>query len=121
MKNPDNLIENEQKLLQRIARGEKTAEQELLKRHAIVEKIEMMVYTRLNAPKEDKDDLVGKILLNVILNLRNGRYNPQKGDLNSYIWGIARNKIKDYLEKSKHLRHQTSIENIQLFLSLIHI
>ncbi|MCB0263287.1 MAG: sigma-70 family RNA polymerase sigma factor [Calditrichaeota bacterium] len=40
-----------------------------------------------------------QILTSVILYIRNGHYSPEKGNLPSLVFGIAKNKINDGLEK----------------------
>lgn len=87
-------------LLQKISAGDTAAEQELLSRYEVLQKIDMMVHVRLNAPPEDKKDLVNTILLDVLISLRSGKYHPDKGDFPAYLWGITRNKIRDYWEKN---------------------
>ena len=37
-----------------------------------------------------------------------GKYHPEKGDIPAYLWGVTRNKIRDYWEKGSKQRQQIS-------------
>ncbi len=95
-------------LISRIRSGDHSAEIELLEQFDVVKRVQIIVRTRLTAPQDDYQDLVSEIVMAVLINLRAGKFDPEKGKLCTYIWGIARNKIRDYL-KPKAARHRQSL------------
>lgn len=104
MKNQSDL---ETDLLERIHQGDPEAEKLLFDTFQVLPKISMMVRRRISAPREDLNDLINDIALSVIINLRKGMLDSAKGSLGTYIWGITRNKIRDYLKPNAVRKRQT--------------
>lgn len=81
---------------------------------AYKDKVVSVVRYRLGNRNEDYKDVANEILMAVLLSLREGRYDPSKGkSLESYIWGIVHNKIKDYYQwktRQKDLQAKASLE-----------
>lgn len=96
MKEPAQISEID--LVARIKDGDPVAESELIKRFKVIERIEVMIRARIYTNREDQDDLINDVLLSVVTNLRRGMYNPEKGALGSYLWGIVRNKLRDFMK-----------------------
>lgn len=107
------MVQKNVELVQRIIAGDHSAENELFNRfHA---RIETFVRLRLGVKNEHWEDVSGEINTTVLLNLRDGKFNPQKGELISYIWGIAQNKLREYsrAEKKDQIIFHTSLtENV---------
>ena len=99
---------NENELINRIRSGDRSAEIELLEHFEVLKRIQIIVRTRLTATADDHQDLVSEILMAVLINIRDGKFDADRGKLCTYIWGIARNKIRDFL-KPKAARHRQSI------------
>lgn len=81
-------------LIERVRKGDQEAEQELLLRY--IEQIRSMVCHQIGERNEYLDDLTNEICMALIENLRNGKFDPAKAKLGSYIYGIARNKVVDF-------------------------
>ena len=94
---PDKL--SERHLIQRISGGDRDAEVELFERYQLLGRVQEMVYCRTQLPLEDQRDIIAEALLAITVNLRAGKYNPDKAPLGSYVWGVARNKIRDSIRK----------------------
>ena len=107
-------LATESDLLYRIKSGDHSAERELFKRYSVMERIENMVHARVQAPLSDRRDLIGDILFSILISLRKGYFDPQRGEIGSYIWGIARNKIRDYMKPGYARQTFTIIEEILL-------
>ncbi len=88
------------KLVQRIAQQDTLAERELLSLFG--SRIARKVKYAIGAGNDDWKDLVNDIILAVLENLRNGKFDMQRGTpLGSYIYGITNNKIHDYYKLRK--------------------
>lgn len=98
-------------LIRRIKSGDRAAEQELFANYQVFERVELMIRTRVRAPYEDQNDLINEVILSILTNLRRGMFNPEKGVLGSYLWGIARNKIRDYFKPDVLRGKALTIEN----------
>lgn len=90
-----------EELIDRIKMGDFEAENELFEEFKVVDRVQVMINARVQTAREDKNDLIAEVLQALILGLRNGRYDPTKGPFGSYLWGIARNKIRDYFRRCK--------------------
>ncbi|MGH1363879.1 MAG: RNA polymerase sigma factor [Calditrichia bacterium] len=97
-------------LISRIQSGDMRAEDELFEAFQVVERVQMMINTRIHATVEDKNDLIGEVLQALLIGLRNGRFQPNRGPFGSYLWGISRNKIRDYLRRRKNRQFSTILE-----------
>ncbi|MGH1363271.1 MAG: RNA polymerase sigma factor [Calditrichia bacterium] len=102
----------ESDLLYQIQCGDHTAEREIFRRYEVLSRVETMVHSRIRAPLSDRNDLIGEILLSILLSLRKGKFDPARGEIGSYIWGIARNKIRDYLKPTPNRYMLSLIEEI---------
>lgn len=98
-------------LLNRISRGDAAAEEDLLNRLQAVERVRIIIRQRLRAPIEDQKDLANEILAAFIVYLRRGMYDVNKGSITSYLWGISRNKIRDYLRNKSRFEKEVFFEN----------
>ncbi len=86
-------------LVRRIMDGDRRAEAEIYRRYADV--LRAIIRKRLGAaPPEDIDDIMSEVQLAMLQSLREGRFDSSKGQsLGSYLYGIARFKIMDYLRR----------------------
>ena len=97
----------ETELLREIQNGNTAAEQELLTTLRIPARVEMMIKSRLQINQDDLADMVADVLLAILVNLRAGKLDSSKGSVSLYVWGIARNKIRDYVKPGAAARRQT--------------
>ncbi len=81
-------------LINRILKGDREAEQELLLQ--FIEEIKIIVRHQLADSSEYLEDLTNEICIALIENLRKGKFDPERAKLGSYIYGIAKNKISDF-------------------------
>ena len=98
-------------LLERIKAGDIAAEEELLTSIQAFERVDAILQQRLRAPFEDRQDLANEIVAAFIIYLRRGMYHGSKGSITSYLWGISRNKIRDYLRQKKRFEKEVFFEN----------
>jgi RNA polymerase sigma-70 factor (ECF subfamily) len=87
--------------------------------HAMVlksgERIAVVVRRRLGEKNPDWRDLVQDVLLAVLESLKDSRFDPQKGtSLQSYIYGITLNKIRDYFKANARETRNTTITHAEL-------
>lgn len=66
--------------------------------------IELVTYRLPGKSREDCEDVVGDILVAAIKNIRAGKFDPEKGRLQSYVFRIALNKIADFIKDEKKRR-----------------
>ncbi|MCB0258988.1 MAG: sigma-70 family RNA polymerase sigma factor [Calditrichaeota bacterium] len=104
-------------LLQRIQSGDPEAEQELFVKGNLLEKISMIVRHRIQDSPEAQQELVSDIVMSLLLSLRKGMFDPEKGSLGTYAYGVARNKIRNYYRPSVSNKRQgtTLMENHLIF------
>lgn len=96
---------DERQLLERIYRGDRQAESELVRQfdYVIRRKIESCV----QADKDRIHDILAEVHLAVIQSIRQKKFRMENGhSLGAYIYGITRNKINDFYKERK--RHQNS-------------
>lgn len=86
-------------LVNKISRGNRQAEDDLFP--YFIEQIAWIVRTKLGSNNEDWKDVVSDSIIAALINLRQGKFNVNQGNLGSYIYGITRNKIRDYFKKKK--------------------
>jgi RNA polymerase sigma-70 factor (ECF subfamily) len=86
-------------LVKKISRGNRQAENDLFTH--FIEQIAWIVRTKLGSPHEDWKDVVSDTIIAALVNLRQGKFNVNRGNLGSYIYGITRNKIRDYFKNKK--------------------
>ena len=97
--------EDEKKLVERIKQGDPLGERELLSLFG--SRIARKVQYEIGVKNDDWKDVVNDVLLAILENLREGRFNPERGAaLGSYIYGITRNKIFDYFKFKKRQQQQ---------------
>jgi len=89
----------ETSLIGRIQAGDRNAEAELFTRFG--ERIGAIVRKRIGADTDDWKDVTSEVFVAVLVNLREGRFDAQKGALGTYFYGIAANKLKDYFKMKK--------------------
>lgn len=90
----------DKELVKRIRAGDKEAEVELF--FQFNQRISRRVYLSLGAHTDDWKDIVSDIQIAVLLNLRDGKFDLNKGtSLGSYIYAIAHNKIQDYFRAQR--------------------
>ena len=99
-------IEKDIQLIERIKSGtDPTADKEFIS--WFFPRIERKVWIQLEADKQDCEDLINEIILSVLVAIRQGKFSAKKGkSLGLYVYGIAHNKIKDYM-KSKKIINRT--------------
>ncbi len=98
-------------LLERIREGDISAEDTLLEYIQAFERVDVILKQRLRAPFEDQQDLANEIIAAFIIYLRRGMYRANKGTITSYLWGISRNKIRDYLRHKQRFEKEVFFEN----------
>ncbi len=105
--------EDEKTIIARIANGDSEAENYLFSRFN--ERIQFLVRVRSrgNIPKQDQEDIISEIQQALLINLRKGGYDPERGKpLEAYIAGIAGNIVGQYFRKLK--REKTTVDiNLQ--------
>jgi len=103
-------------LSDRICQGDQSAELELFSNYK--EKIVTMVQIRLGSSNPDCEDICSEIQLAILMKLRDGQFDKEKGKLSSYIYGIALNKMKDYYKSVKKERdHFQNMPSYEIFKS----
>ena len=98
-------------LAKRIYQGDKTAEKELFVHYQ--EKISTLIRNRLGKNHPDWEDILSETQMAILLILRDGMFDPEKGNLDAYIYGIVANQIKHYYNRSAK-KEETFIEDIPL-------
>lgn len=96
---------SERQLLERIYRGDRQAEGELVRQfdYVIRRKIESCV----QADKDRIHDILAEVHLAIIQSIRQKKFSMENGrSLGAYIYGITRNKISDFYKERK--RHQNT-------------
>lgn len=96
-------------LSERIRNGDQEAENDFFSHYG--EKIETIIRTRLGVNNPDWEDVCSEIKTALLINLREGKFNPEKGKLSSYIHGVAHNKLKDYYKSQKKKKNHLQILN----------
>lgn len=92
--------EYQQRLVERIRSNDRAAEKELFLRYK--DPIHWKVCRSIDARAEDLKDVVSEIYLAILEGLRKESFQPEKWEsLDAYIWGITKNKIKDWFKKRK--------------------
>jgi len=92
--------ESDKELVRRIRAGDQESEKELFKRFN--DKISKLVSINLSRSSQHWEDVVAETQIAVLISLRQGRYDPEKGiSLSSYIYGITMNKIRDFYKFAK--------------------
>ena len=103
-------IGGERELIEKIQGGDRDAENQLISLSA--DKISIVVHRRIGREHENCKDLIQDIFVAVLESLRASQFDPLKGQsLQSYIYGITRNKIRDYFKcqsKKEFLRENPS-------------
>lgn len=66
--------------------------------------LEVVGYRLPEKCKEDHEDIVGDALAAAIKNIRQGKFDPKKGSLQSYVFKIASNIIADFISDEKKRR-----------------
>ena len=86
-------------LVKKVQQGSRLAEEELFTH--FIEQISWIVKQKLGATNEDWEDVTGESIFAALVCLRDGKFDVEKGNLGSYIYGITRNKIFDYFKQKK--------------------
>jgi RNA polymerase sigma-70 factor (ECF subfamily) len=96
-------IINQNDIVTSIRNNDPAAENELVKLY--YRRIRMIVSLSVN-DSEDRKEIINDILIAVILKIRNGSFDAEKeSSLTSYVYGITRNSINQYLKKLYKKRH----------------
>lgn len=91
------------RLVQRIQRGDTTAERELFLRYR--NPIFWKICRHLQTERENINDLASDVCIAILEGLRKETFQPEKWDsLEQFIWGVTNNKIRDWLKKEKRDR-----------------
>lgn len=91
------------RLVQRIQRGDTTAERELFLRYR--NPIFWKICRHLQTERENIKDLASDVCVAILEGLRKETFQPEKWDsLEQFIWGVTNNKIRDWLKKEKRDR-----------------
>ena len=86
-------------LIRRIRAGNWQAEDELFNHY--IERIAWQVRMKLGSDHEDWKDVASDCLIAALICLREGKFDLKQGNLGSYIYGITKNKSRDYFKKKK--------------------
>jgi RNA polymerase sigma-70 factor (ECF subfamily) len=89
----------ESELVKNILQGSRQAENELF--NLFIEKITWKVRTMLGSSNDDWKDVAGECMMAVLVSLRKGKLDLNKGNMGTYIFGVTRNKIRDYYKLKK--------------------
>ncbi len=100
----------EQELVSRILAGDSEAEEVLFTEFEIPAKVEMVVRMNTKASREDQHDLVADILGVILVLLRQGKLDFNRGNLGSFCYGVARNKIREFYRSKSTSRTDASAE-----------
>jgi len=106
---------NDITLAERIRTGDATAEQELFLRFG--PRIAAKVKYQLSGRPGEQEDVTSEVYIAVLRSIRKGYFDPEKGiTLGSYIYGVVRNKLKDYFksEKRKPATSSMAVEEIDI-------
>ena len=96
-------------LINKILSANKKAENDLIL--CFAPRISSKVRYSIGSESEEWKDLTNEILMTVLINLRAGKFDLDRGvPLGSYIYAITRNKIKDYFKSKK--KHQSINDDI---------
>lgn len=89
-------------LAAKIAGGDRQAESELFHRYGSQIKYMARIRLRTNIPPHDLEDIIAEIQQAVLVSLRKGSYDPEKGKtLGAYIAGIAYKIVCQYFRKQE--------------------
>ncbi len=100
-------------LVRQIGLGDYQAEGKLITELRLLEKVTFMVRARVRASRDDHKDLISDVMMAILRNLREGKYTPEKGPIESYLAGIVRFKIVDFIKlKSRHARSELPEEHL---------
>lgn len=103
--------ELDRELVKKIVAGDPKAEEKLFKRYEKKLIKKMIHFTQGNG--DDWKDLLSDLHLTVLNNLRAGKYDPARGELNYYISGIAKNILRKYFKEKKIVNsRQAPLEDI---------
>lgn len=108
------MVQQDIELVQRIIDGDCSAENELFIRFG--DRIETTVRLRIGVHNEHWKDVTSEVKSTVLHKFREGKFDPQKGELAFYIHGITVNKIKEYYraqKKDKAIFRNSSPEDIE--------
>ena len=95
----------------RIYQGDKAAEKELCVNYNEI--ISTIIQHRLGKNNSDWEDVLSETQIAILLSLRAGLFDPEIGNLDSYIYGIVLNQIKHYYNRTVRKKN-TYINNLQL-------
>lgn len=99
-------------MIERIEENEPEAEELVISE--FIDKISFIIRKHVGWANEDWKDLTHEVLLAMIQSLRSGHFDFSKGlSLESYIYGITRNKIRDYLKGRK--RRQIVMDDLPAY------
>ena len=99
---------NEIKLAEEIMKGDSDAVKEIVLK--FIDKITAVIRLRLGRENPEWQDVVQEVLLAVMQSLQEGQFDPTKGtSLQSYIYGITLNKIRDYYKSNIKEKRITNI------------
>lgn len=101
--------EQETEIIQRVYAGDSRAENELFSQFdsRIVRKVRLSIGTK----NEDWQDIVSEIQVALLNNLREGKFDVERGvSLGTYVFGITMNKIRDYFKFRKKQEIMTPIQ-----------
>ena len=93
------MTQQDNELVQRIVNGDSVAENELFNR--LADRIETIVRFRIGFDDERWEDVTYEVKLTILQKLRQGKFNPQKGNLISYIHGVTINKTREYFREQE--------------------
>jgi len=102
---------DEKTIITRIAYGDSEAENYLFS--CFNERIQFLVRVRSrgNIPVQDQEDIISEIQQAILLNLRKGRFDPEREKpLEAYIAGIASNIVGQYFRKLKREKNNVDID-----------
>lgn len=88
----------------RIRRGDQTAEREMVQEYGA--RLLYFARRKLSSYHADCEDILQDTLETALQKLRRGEYDPEKGALGSYLYGIMHKLVKNYHKKTQQKRNR---------------
>lgn len=101
--------------VERIRRGDREAERELLAYFSVYERVRLFVRHKAKLGFDDQSDLIQEVLLVILDHLRNGKYDPAQGTLGAYVHGVTRRKVLSHFTRLRRRPHPVNHADIVLF------
>lgn len=94
----ESLLVEMEHLIERIRKGDPSAEEAFLAHYKVIERIQLMFQVRLAAGAPLPDYLVDEVIELLLYHIREGKYDPEASPVGTYLWRLAKSRINAYLE-----------------------